>query len=56
MDGNRFTPRAYEEGAVSIEALEEEVEAIYRKGGLKDLRGSPRVGRNIAGSASTKRQ
>ena len=49
MDEVQFKPRAYEKAARSIEALEEDVEEIYKKGGIKDLMEIPGVGRNIAG-------
>ncbi len=43
-----FKPRAYEKVAGVIAGLEEEVEEIYRKGGVKALEGIPGVGRGIA--------
>jgi len=49
MDEVQFKPRAYEKAARSIEALEEDVEEIYKKGGIKALMEIPGVGRNIAG-------
>ena len=48
MDEVQFKPRAYEKAARSIEALEEDVEEIYKKGGIKALMEIPGVGRNIA--------
>ena len=48
MDDVPFKPRAYEKAALSIEALEEDVEAIYRKGGVKALTEIPGVGQSIA--------
>ena len=48
MDGVQFKPRAYEKAAKSIEALEEEVEVVYRRGGVKALMEIPGVGQNIA--------
>ncbi|WXG44455.1 MAG: DNA polymerase/3'-5' exonuclease PolX [Promethearchaeati archaeon SRVP18_Atabeyarchaeia-1] len=48
MDNVQFKPRAYEKAARSIEALEEEAEDIYGKGGLKALMGIPGVGKSIA--------
>ena len=43
-----FKPRAYEKAALAIENLEEEVEEIYNKGGLKALKEIPGVGESIA--------
>lgn len=43
-----FKPRAYEKAAETIEALEEEVSEIYRKGGLEALEDIPGVGKSIA--------
>jgi DNA polymerase (family 10) len=48
MDDVPFKPRAYEKAARSIEALEEDVEEIYRKGGMKALIEIPGVGQSIA--------
>ena len=48
MDNVQFKPRAYEKAARSIEALEEEVEEIYKKGGLEALMEIPAVGQSIA--------
>ena len=43
-----FKPRAYEYAAFSVESLEEGVDEIYKKGGLKALEDIPGVGRGIA--------
>ncbi len=43
-----FKPRAYEKVAGVIAGLEEEVEEIYKKGGIKALEGIPGVGKGIA--------
>ena len=48
MDDVQFKPRAYEKAANSIESLEERVEDIYKKGGIKALMKIPSVGQNIA--------
>ena len=48
MDDVPFKPRAYEKAALSIEALEEDVEQTYQKGGLKALKQIPGVGESIA--------
>lgn len=43
-----FKPQAYEHAAYSIEALGEDVDEIYKKGGLKALEEIPGVGQGIA--------
>ncbi len=48
MEGVEFKPRAYERAAHSVEALEEDVADIYRKGGKKALEEIPGVGDSIA--------
>lgn len=48
MKGVAFKPQAYEKAAYSIEALEEGVDEIYKKGGLKALADIPGVGKGIA--------
>jgi len=48
MDDIQFKPRAYEKAARSIEALEEDVEELYKKGGVKGLMEIPGVGQSIA--------
>jgi DNA polymerase (family 10) len=48
MDNVQFKPRAYEKAARAIEALEESLEEIYAKGGLKALMEIPGVGASIA--------
>lgn len=48
MDDVEFKPRAYEKAARSIESLEEDVEDIYKKGGIKALMEIPGVGQSIA--------
>jgi len=48
MKGEKFKPRAYEKAALSIEALEEEVSEIYKRGGIKALMEIPGVGQSIA--------
>lgn len=48
MEGVQFKPRAYEKAALGIEALDEEVSEIYKKGGIKALEEIPGVGRGIA--------
>jgi len=48
MDDVQFKPRAYEKAARSIEASQEDVEEIYKKGGIKALMEIPGVGKSIA--------
>ena len=48
MDDIPFKPRAYEKAALSIEALNEDVEQTYHTGGLKALKQIPGVGESIA--------
>jgi len=48
MEGIQFKPYAYRRVAITLETLEEDVEDIYKKGGLKALEKIPGVGKNIA--------
>jgi len=48
MEGVRFKPYAYQKAAIALETLEEDIEGIYRKGGIQALREIPRVGESIA--------
>jgi DNA polymerase (family X) len=48
MDNVQFKPRAYEKAALTIEALEEELEKTYKEGGIKALKQIPGVGESIA--------
>lgn len=48
MQDIQFKPRAYERAARSIEALQEDVSDIYKRGGVKALMEIPGVGENIA--------
>ncbi len=48
MDGVPFKPRAYEKVAYTIEALDEPLAEIHRRGGLKALEDIPGVGKGIA--------
>ena len=48
MDEVSFKPRAYENAARSIEALEKDVEQIYKEGGIEALMKIPGVGEGIA--------
>src|SRR3990172_12395520 len=48
MKEEPFKPRAYDKVAYALEALEEPVAEIYRRGGVKALRTIPGVGQAIA--------
>jgi len=48
MEGVQFKPYAYEKAAITLETLEEDIEEIYKKGGLKALKEIPGVGESIA--------
>ena len=48
MEGVAFKPQAYEKAAIAIETLEEDVEDVYKKGGVKALEEIPGVGESIA--------
>ncbi len=48
MEEEQFKPRAYEKAARSIEALTEDVAAIYKRGGIKALMEISGVGESIA--------
>ena len=48
MDNIQFKPRAYEKAAISIEALEQDLEQIYLEGGVKALKQLPGIGESIA--------
>ena len=49
MDDVQFKPKAYEKASRSIKALEEDVEDIYKTGGIKGLEEIPGIGESIAG-------
>jgi len=48
MEEVAFKPYAYQKVAITLESLEEDIEEIYKKGGLKGLEEIPGVGKNIA--------
>jgi len=48
MEGVAFKPYAYQKAAITLETLEEDVEEIYKKGGIKSLKEIPGVGESIA--------
>ncbi len=47
MDGVAFKPRAYEKAAEDVESLSEELDDLYRKGGLRALENIPGIGASI---------
>jgi DNA polymerase (family 10) len=48
IDKVPFKPYAYERAAIGLETLEENVENVYKRGGLKALEEIPGVGKSIA--------
>ena len=48
MDGVAFKPYAYQRAAINLETMEEDVEEIYKRGGIKALEEISGVGKNIA--------
>jgi len=48
MQNVAFKPRAYEKAAQSVSALEEPVEELFSRGGLRALEEIPGVGRSVA--------
>jgi DNA polymerase (family 10) len=48
MDGVQFKPYAYQKAALTLETLKNDVEDLYKAGGLKALKGIPGVGESIA--------
>ena len=48
MEEVAFKPFAYQRAAITLEALEEDVEEIYKKGGIEALEKIPGVGKSIA--------
>src|SRR5437016_3793959 len=48
MEGVPFKPRAYEKVAYAIEAVDEPIAEIYRRGGIKAVGEIPGVGKSIA--------
>lgn len=48
IEGSVFKPFAYQNAAISLDNLEEDVEDVYLKKGLKGLKGIPGVGESIA--------
>ena len=48
MQGVAFKPQAYEKAGLNLETLSEDVEEIYKKGGLKALEEIPGIGKNMS--------
>lgn len=48
MEGVPFKPYAYQKAALTLETLKNDVEDLYKAGGLKALKGIPGVGESIA--------
>ncbi len=48
MEEVAFKPYAYQRAALTLETLEEDIEEIYKKGGVKALEELPGIGENIA--------
>ena len=48
MDDVQFKPRAFEKAALTIQDLNEDLEEIYKKGGIKALKEIPSIGEGIA--------
>lgn len=48
MDGVPFKPYAYQKAALTLETLKNDVEDLYKAGGLKALKSIPGVGESIA--------
>ncbi len=48
MDNGSFRAYAYKKVAIVLESLEQDIEDVYKQGGLKTLKEIPGVGKNIA--------
>ncbi len=48
MDNGSFRAYAYKRVAIVLESLEQEIEHVYKQGGLKALKEIPGIGKNIA--------
>ncbi|HLC73330.1 MAG TPA: helix-hairpin-helix domain-containing protein, partial [Candidatus Nanoarchaeia archaeon] len=48
MDDIQFKPRAFEKAALTIQDLNDDLEEIYKKGGIKALKEIPSIGEGIA--------
>lgn len=48
MEGVPFKPRAYEKAALALESMSEDVADIYKRDGVKGLKGIPGIGESMA--------
>ena len=48
MEGVAFKPYAYQKAAMTLETLKDDLEALYRQGGLKALKKIPGIGESMA--------
>lgn len=48
IDDVPFKPQAYERAATALEALSEDVQTLYKRGGMRELENIPGVGKGIA--------
>src|SRR4030042_1078983 len=48
MEGVAFKPYAYQKAAMTLETLQDDVEDLYRQGGLKALKKIPGIGESMA--------
>lgn len=48
IKGTAFKPAAYRKAAQFIDALQEDLQFIYKKGGLKGLESLPKIGKSMA--------
>jgi DNA polymerase (family X) len=48
IKGEKFKPRAYEKAALYIGSLNEDLETVFKKGGIKALAELPGIGKSIA--------
>ncbi|MBS3146227.1 DNA polymerase/3'-5' exonuclease PolX [Candidatus Woesearchaeota archaeon] len=48
MDDIQFKPRAYEKASLTIQDLNEDLEVIYKKGGIKAIKEIPSIGEGIS--------
>ncbi len=48
MEEISFKPQAYEKAAFSIETLSEDMESLYKKGGIRAIENIPGIGKSIA--------
>src|SRR3989344_7973416 len=48
MEGVAFKPRAYEKAAEAIEVFSDDLDALYKKGGIQAVKMVPGIGKSIA--------